>query len=727
MRRKLFCCVISMIIGICLSLMGLNVQVIFLLFLAVILLKQKKIIVVLLLFSLLGAVFVYLAQWEMNRSWLNQYVNQKIEITGVVTSIKEKEPDHYQLICKVSGSKLLVNVHQQLSNYPNLVGKQIGFTAKVERPKPAGNPRTFDYRLYLKSKNIHFVASTAQIDVVNEYKTIIHQIQSFLLMKKEEFFLSLRLSTESKSFLRGVLFGDTMQLDEAVYEEFQVNGTAHVLAVSGLHVGILYSVFRWIDKRKKSKWIAMGFILFLLAYGTISLWSVSVTRAIMMILLMLLGQKTHRRYDMITALSAAALCALINNPLVVLGAGFQMSFLAVLAIGFIKPWLMQYMNSGVAMALSVQIGLMPYIAYQFNYISIMGILCNVFIVFLVSIIVPLGIGIFFLFFFDGIQIPILERILEAVAKLTVELNHMFAAGGVFYQEVISPPLWTIFLIYGLMFLLTSEHVYVLWNRKLRQELSLLLLLLICAASVIGFWEATPFDRAQIVFLDVGQGDCVQLKGEQNVLIDGGGNIRYDVGKKTLKPYLLKNGIKQIDLAAATHLHTDHYLGLQQLEDCFTVKNMLTEGKAGQRINLEKDAWIDILWPENRNPDTEDENVNSLIFSIKLNGVTTLVTGDITEEGERALLGKYQGTGALKADILKVAHHGSKYSTTQDFLDEVNPKIAVISVGKNNYGHPSDDVIEKLVKKGIMIYRTDISGAIGMICDRGKISVCTKNQ
>ena len=184
----------------------------------------------------------------------------------------------------------------------------------------------------------------------------------------------------------------------------------------------------------------------------------------------------------------------------------------------------------------------------------------------------------------------------------------------------------------------------------------------------------------------------------NLLFDGGGNINYNIGEKTLKPYLLKNGIGQVQLAAATHLHTDHYLGLTQLAECFDVKKVLTKGRAGQRIMLGDAQWIDILWPQQQDPNIDDENLNSLIFK---NSGSWRICFDYRRyyrRGEKALVEKYKGTDTLKSDILKVAHHGSPYSTSDLFLDAVKPSVAVISVGKNNYGHPSNVVIENCEKK-----------------------------
>ena len=141
----------------------------------------------------------------------------------------------------------------------------------------------------------------------------------------------------------------------------------------------------------------------------------------------------------------------------------------------------------------------------------------------------------------------------------------------------------------------------------------------------------------------------------------------------------------------------------------------------------EEAWAEILWPDRLDPNTEDENVNSLIFKVHWYGVTVLVTGDISSEGEAMLLEKYRGTDALRCDVLKVAHHGSAYSTSDAFLAAVQPKIAVIGVGRNNYGHPSEKVIEKLQKNGILIFRTDLDGAVGIRSKDGKITVCTEKR
>ncbi|MBQ1406507.1 MAG: MBL fold metallo-hydrolase, partial [Eubacterium sp.] len=178
-----------------------------------------------------------------------------------------------------------------------------------------------------------------------------------------------------------------------------------------------------------------------------------------------------------------------------------------------------------------------------------------------------------------------------------------------------------------------------------------------------------------------------------------------------------------DIALATHLHTDHYLGLEQLSECYRVRNLVTKGKAGDVIELSGGDRIEILWPRVRDPDTDDENENSLIFKVYAGGLTILVTGDLTAEGEKMLVERYRGTGKLKCDILKVCHHGSRFSSSEEFIDEVSPRAAVIGVGKNSYGHPAPETLVKFKARGIPVYRTDMDGAVGFRMDRGELAVC----
>lgn len=733
MRRKLLCITIAVTGGIayfyCFETVWIPFSVLSLQVLFMVVKGRKcefaKTLAILLSCFLAGSFLLYRENARADQTVFED--GQRIEAYCLVTEITQKDKNSYQLCVKIGGEKLLLSYYRELKNYPALTGCTVKVRCTTEKPAAAGNPRTFDYSLYLKSRKIYTVAFAESIEFAAPPSGFYNNVKNRVFCAREQMLSDMNLTGGAEGFLRGVLFGDTKGLNEEIYQEFRENSTAHILAVSGLHIGILYGIYKKLYRRKKNPVFTAAFAAVLLLYGTTTLWSVSVSRAAVLILCSLAADFLNRRFDMLTALSFAALLSIGRNPYVIFGAGFQMSFLAVLCIVFLTPKIEKYIGAGSAAAVSVQLGLMPYMAYTFNYISLTGFLCNIPVVFLVSVLVPLGIGIFFLYLGTGLMPPLLPDICEGLSIMTVKVNHLFASVDIFSADTVSPPLAAVVLLYIVLFFTTSEYFFVYFKRKDFKSFFLPAAAAVLAAAVSVYAGFSVFDRASAVFVDVGQGDCLHLKTAEgrNIFIDGGGSIRYNVGERTLKPYLLKNGVRSLDLAAATHLHTDHFLGLSQLAEVFPVRAFLTEGEAGQRFSIGEDQWLELLWPLKKDADSDDENLNSLIFRVYLRGLTILVTGDITEKGEELLLERYQGTDKLSADILKVAHHGSNYSTCDRFLETVNPEVAVISVGKNNYGHPGDKVIEKLQKKGIMIFRTDRDGAVGVISDRkGKFSICT---
>lgn len=667
--------------------------------------------------------------WAQHGTLAGLTGDQRVSVTGVVTEVRQSGGKNWQLTVKTCGEKLLVSCYCQLDQPYGLIGREISFSSEITEPQESGNPRTFDYSLYLKSRNIFYTASVDSFAVTERPASLPRRAQQWILLKREQFFQLLQLPQSSEALIRGVLFGDTAQLDEEVYDAFRQNGTAHVLAVSGLHIGILYGLFQKLQERRRSRLLLVLFLLSLAVYGTAACWSVSVRRAVLLIVLAQAGQMTERRCDLLTALSAAALAVMAVNPFVIFGASFQMSFLAVASMAFFTPALERVCGRGPAAVLAVQLGLMPYMAYTFNYISFSGLVGNFPVAFLVSLLVPAGMAGFLVSMATDASLPLLPQLLHGLASMVIKVNGFFCSDGWLSFDVVSPPLWLLALLYGLAFFCASEYCYIYVRRGEWKRIAWAGALIAAVTWAGAAAGDSPFDRAQAVLVDVGQGDCLHLKTEdgRSLLIDGGGSVSYDVGKKVLKPYLLKNGFSAVDLAAATHLHTDHYQGLVDLAACFPVEQLVTEGRTGQRLEADEDAWAEILWPDRQDPEADDENANSLIFKVHWYGMTILVTGDITAEGEAMLLEKYRGTDALKCDVLKVAHHGSAYSTSDRFLEAVSPSVAVIGVGRNNYGHPSQKVIEKLQKKGIMVFRTDLDGAVGIRSKDGKITVCTKKR
>lgn len=272
-------------------------------------------------------------------------------------------------------------------------------------------------------------------------------------------------------------------------------------------------------------------------------------------------------------------------------------------------------------------------------------------------------------------------------------------------------------------LLTNVEKWRTWIlQKKRKVIAVICFISLC----FSFIRILP-KNLTISFIDVGQGDCtlITTPNHKTILIDGGGSsdTEYDVGKKVLLPYLLQHHIKQIDWILISHFDTDHSQGLVPIMKELKVKHIIIGKQFGdsenykefvglvkekninvnvvearQRIKIEKNLYFDILWPSSNEMINENViNNNSLICRLEYRNFSMLFTGDMEEKAEKAILQKYKDNkNMLNATVLKVAHHGSKTSSSQSFLETVQPKIALIGVGKNNtFGHPNDMVIQRL--------------------------------
>ena len=671
-------------------------------------------------------------------SELEKLENQlSFALTGKVMKIKQTESGGFRMEVRVTeadgnrirpGEKILLVYDGQLDRPWSLYRRIISFESALEIPQGRRNPGCFDYALYLKSQGIFFQCSADKLEISEEYANVYDRISAWLIEKRYGF--TERLNPASKGLVSGVLFGDTSALSEDTYEDFRNNGTAHVLAVSGLHVGILYSMYRKIFGNSRSLAAAFCLLVLLAAYGTISMWTPSVIRAGMMICLHTAAQLLDLRYDMATGVSTVALLLILMNPYVIFSTGFQMSFLAVSSICFITPVLSAKLPDGIATALAVNLGLLFYQMYQFNYVSLVSLLVNIPVIYLAGILVPAALAAFFLFASVSYVPDILNTILDSLCFFTVKLNDFSTLGGHGSCDVVSPPLWVVFSAYFLLFFLLSEQNLVFRHRRRIGVIGNAVVLGIIGSIFLSDLFVSPVSNADLVFVDVGQGDCIHIKdGRRDVLIDGGGSWSYNVGKETLKPYLLKNGAGNVDLAMATHLHMDHYKGLEELAEFYPVRQTRTGLTGGEVVRISERVWIETLWPlEIDSSEGQESNETCSVFMIHYDDWKILITGDLDEAGELKMVEYYEETGMkerLKANILKVGHHGSATSTSDIFLDAVAPEIAVFQVGAhNNYGHPSDITVEKIQKRGIMIRRNDYNGAIGFSFQDDRIDTCS---
>lgn len=434
-----------------------------------------------------------------------------------------------------------------------------------------------------------------------------------------------------------------------------------------------------------------------------------------------------------------------------------MSFLAILTLGLVCPYIHRVYDGVLVGSIAVQIGLGPYILWQFNTLSLIAVFINVPVIMLSGVLVPAGML--------GMLLPagtgLFDCGLDCLCRMMLRMNELAHIDHLTYMTVASPPVWVIAAFYISLLVFASEEGRLLIMRRQKQMAIGLATLVLLVSMIFGHAADDGFRHMDMVFVDVGQGDCMHLRsGSRNYLIDGGGSTDYSVGEKTLRPYLLKNGVSRIEGAFVTHLHTDHYQGICDLAKAGMIRHLyvyeanrvqlpriceetgLAESavvflRQGQTVNLPGGNRIDVLWPSQKTDkeyqvmiaDEENENASSLILRVTIDGTSMLATGDLDEDGEQELLRQYGSTASsdssasvsLQTDILKIGHHGSKTSSSEEFLDAVRPAFAVIQVGKNNiYGHPTPEVLRRLKERRIPVYRNDLQGAVGFEFQSGRV-------
>lgn len=660
-------------------------------------------------------------------------------VTGRVVSIVKKDDEYFKLqlsdvsIISDNGArsykkKILVNVYSDIADYRTVLWDRVYITGEVSIPKERSNPGTFDYRRYLKSIGIRCIITAENIENVKKAGGIAALLKSAKCRTADIFESALG---DDSAVVMGLLFGETSGIDEDIIETFRRGGTAHVLAVSGLHLGLLYSFLCRFKRKKRSIPADIAIVLALSAYTALAGFTASVVRACLMIFIHIAGNHLNRRYDLISSTCVSMIIILAINPMQIYSAGFQMSFLAVITLGIMIPLIQKKIKGILLPMIAVQTGMVPYTMYVFNYVSLTSVISNIPVYFIAAAMIPAGISVIAFCWLPVIAKPA-AMITGLFVKLLLWCNDFTYMGGVFTFDVASPSVIFLAVYYIFIFYMCSEAGQIALIRRNYKKIAAVFAAAVICGAGCSVYLSDGFEKTDMVFVDVGQGDCLHIKaGGKNLLIDGGGSFNYNVGKSTLKPYLLKNGVTKIDMAIATHLHTDHYQGLKELSQTYRIKklgvyeaNSVNENHlkkefktdeilylaAGDVINMGRNVSVEVLSPDRGNPlDEKDENKNSLVLRVNVKGSSVLMTGDIDEKGEKTLIADTD----IKADILKIAHHGSRYSSCEKFIAVAAPKIAVIQVGKNTYGHPSEEVIKRLEEHKITVLRNDEQGAVGI--------------
>ena len=667
----------------------------------------------------------------------------KGEIEEHCIVIAEKEPKEYKDLYKVkivnsknsarNGTKLYIRVNKKANIE---VGDMLLINGTYLEPDVARNERGFNYKEYLKTLEIY---GTVEI---NHYKVIkkgrINKLILYTARLKE--ILKSNISkvikkAENKNLLIAMILGDTEDLSEELKTDFLNSNLYHILSVSGgqvsnIIIGITI-LFRLLKIHKKIMDVLC--IVILIEFMFLTGLTPSIIRACIMCIISLISGLIIRRYDIANSLGISLLIILINNPFAINSLSVLLSyfgFLGIIVLGsftikevnkVIKNNILRYILNIVISSVAAQIFIFPIILYIFGTISLTFIFSNLLIIPLSTVITIIGLFIMIC----PLQI---FGFVEPLIELTINIVGFFSNIGISKIYCIIPNIKEIITYYVmslyLYYMLRRDYIYKIKHffRKYKKIIVIILLLSIGTSYIYKNIQKDLY----INFIDVGQGDSTLITTQFNkkILIDGGGSefgSTFDVGEKTLLPYLLKKKIHKLDYVIISHFDSDHVGGILTILEELNVKQILIPKQVeysenynkfldiikkrnikikiveeGNTINIDKNTYLDILWPEEKQIKDNVLNNNSLIVRLCYKNFKMLFTGDIEEIAEQKLLQKYENTEKLTADILKVAHHGSKSSSIAEFLEKVNPRIALIGVGKNNkFGHPNAGVLDRL--------------------------------
>jgi competence protein ComEC len=544
--------------------------------------------------------------------------------------------------------------------------------------------------------------------------------------------------------LDGLILGEKKGLPPETDEAFRRAGVYHILAVSGFNVALLASSVFFvlsalgISRRATAVTAGAALVGFALVVGG----QASVLRATVMGLLLLAAMLLDRKSQLMNALALAALALLAWRPGDLWDPGFQLSFAATAGIIYLAPaitaWLAArgwpaWLATAVAVSVGAQAAVTPVMLIHFNQLSLIGIAANLIVVPLAAVATTLGMLALLVALASAVGADV---IFQALWLVLVALRvAVWAAAAVPAAMIHLPaPGWAAIFTWSVALALVPFLGARRWTRTAAAAC-------LTAALALSIWPwVKPGDgRLRITFLDVGQGDAilVELPEGRRLLVDGGpaGARRLDVGERVVAPYLWNRPAARVDAVAVTHSDTDHSGGLRAVLTRFRVGELWENGRwgpgseetlraaersgacrrtlvAGQRIWLGS-ALVTVLNPDGTlpfdEPAPDGENEQSLVLRIDWRGFSLMLTGDLGRPGEERVLASHAPVRAL---VLKVGHHGSRFSSTDEFLASTRPAVAVISVGaRNPFHHPTPEALARLEAAGARIYRTDRDGAV----------------
>lgn len=758
----------------------------------------SKIMIIILIISSIISNSIILFKNKNYKSLYQKFSSkEELNIIAKIISNKEKREysNKYLIKAKYNGN----NVRLYLYTKEDLkYGDIISVIGKYEKPEVKRNYKGFNYQEYLKQLKIFGSIKSENISIKEKGKiNDLFSLSNLVNLKIKENVKKV-LDEGYSSIILGLVLGDTKGIDEDTKENFKNASMLHILAVSGMHISYLILGINLLFKKTLGKNLSnIMSIIFLICYMFITNFSISVTRAGIMGILMIFSKILHRKNDIITSLSISLLIILIYNPYLINNLGTKLTYLGTLGIVlenkfvlsviksikiknekykyFIRPKIQKYIDKIkeiLSISISVQLYIFPILIYEYNIFTPYSLITNLFLSFLIG---PIVIICFIFIVINTISYNC-GKVFSKLIKILIQiLIYISKIGKIPFSRIYfkTPSIISI-LIYFIVFFVI-KFIYNLYSKKyinqtdrrLKNLLALVKIMireqknnkkinnLIKVFSIIFIIIIISINiipkKLKIYFVDVGQGDSTFIVTPRNetILIDGGGSefSDYDVGKNVLLPYVLDRGYTSIDYVIISHFDSDHVKGILTLMKEIKLKNIFISKQKeknknieeflkivkeknikvsivnrGQRINIEKNLYIDVLWPDENN--INDINNDAIVCKLNYKNFSILFTGDIEKEAEKKIINLYKNKSyLLKTDILKVPHHGSRTSSTEEFLNLVKPQVALIGVQKKNkYGHPNKEVLERLKKINCKIYRTDLNGEIEIKTNGNKINI-----
>ncbi len=691
----------------------------------------------------------------------------KQTIEGRVISVKRS--GKYQVVglenCFIDGQaeerrphlrKLQIYLEEEKSNPRPVLGSKVLVTGEITIFSGARNPGEFDYANYYRSLGLHYrmFASTWREmgQEVSLWRECLHGLSEYAGRILEKV-----ADPKDAGIFRAAILGEKSQLDEEIRVLYQKSGIAHLLAISGLHLSLVSAAVYGILRRLGVGYGGAGILgsMMLIGYGMMTGASPSVIRALVMALCGFLAAYLGRTYDLPSALGLAALLILWDNPYRICQAGVQLSFGAVTGIAVTAEVFLQRetkekekkkapLAKTLAYSLGMQWMTLPFVLYHFFQIPVYGIFLNLLVVPWMGIVVA-----------SGAAAVLLGSIWLPAGRFAAGSGHVIL---LFYQWLCQlfecfpgsilvwgrPQIWQISVYFGGLLACIW-----LWKER-RRTYSILLLI-----GLPFLLMPLPVRGLEVDFLDVGQGDGISIRTRNmTILVDGGSMDQKHLGENRLEPFLKSKGISEIDYAIVSHGDQDHISGLIYLlekgeifvhtlilpqlgrqEEIYDQLKELALEQGGdvrwmKRGDCLKSGRLELIcrYPEGKESTMADRNDHSLVLQVNYGDFHMILTGDMSGDGERRMMEQEQTepikegkAGLEKIQVLKVAHHGSRYSTTEEWLDCLRPHWAVISYGeKNRYGHPSQEVIAHLAEREVQIWKTAEKGAISLRTDGRRI-------